>query len=387
MTKGRKRIFVAVLSLCVMALGFAGAQTCQAKPPKEVSISTYGVGSQAFVFSAGIAEGVHKASGIKTRVIPAGNDVGRILPLRAGEVNFCIVTGATGWFVSHGTGDFASPVWGPQPIRMAWRGGNLFVGFYTRGDSGIKKFSQLKGKRVPVIPGSATLNNLIEGGLAFGGLTIKDCQVVRLPGHGAAAKALTEGAIDFYFFGTTGSRPMETAASPHGIYWFNMNPKDKAAWDRFYAWAPWTTESLVTRYAGKDKGIKPFHATTYPYNMWAWDKTPEDMVYAYAKAMWDSYDMYKDRHAELPQWNHENLADIKGCFYPYHNGVVKLLKEKGKWTPAHEKFQKTQLSNEKKRMALWGEAQKEAKAKKIKVGSAEWKAFWWDKLKGAGLLR
>ena len=194
-------------------------------------------------------------------------------------------------------------------------------------------------------------------------------------------------AIDFYFFGTTGSRPMETAASPHGIYWFNMDPKDKAAWDRFYVWCPWTTEGLVTRYAGKDKGIKPFHAFTYPYNMWAWDKTSEDKVYAYAKAMWDSYDLYKDRHAELPYWDHETLADFKGCFYPYHKGVVKLLKEKGKWTPAHEKFQQTQLSNEKKRMALWGEALKEAKAKKIKVGSNQWKSYWWDKLKNAGLLR
>ena len=127
MTKGRKWGVIAVFSLCFIALAAMGAQSGRAESPKEVSISTYGVGSQAFVFSAGIAEGVQKASGIKTRVIPAGNDVGRILPLRAGEVDFCIVTGATGWFVSHGTGDFASPVWGPparshglarrQPVR------------------------------------------------------------------------------------------------------------------------------------------------------------------------------------------------------------------------------------------------------------------------------
>jgi len=328
-----------------------------------------------------------KAAGIKTRVVPAGNDVGRMLPLRAGEVDFCIVTGATGWFVSHGTGDFANPAWGPQPIRMAWRGGNLFVGFYTRGDEDIKKLSQLKGKRMGWVPGSSAINNLNLGALAFGGLTKKDMVVVTLPSHGAAAKALTEGAIDFYNFGTTGSRPMETAASPHGIYWFDLNPADKAAWQRLYTWAPWTAEALCTRYAGKEKGIKPFHTVTYPYNMWAWDRTPVETVYAYAKAMWDSYDLYKSRHAELPNWNHENLANIKGCLYPYHEGVVKLLKEKGKWTPELQKFQDTQLANEKKRMDLWAKALQEGKSKKMKIGSEEWKSFWWNRLKEAGLLR
>jgi len=383
-TKGFFR--AAGLAVCVLCLIIAGSHFAQAAK-KEVSLTTYGVGSQAFVFSAGIAEGVQQAAGIQTRVVPAGNDVGRILPLRAGEVDFCIVTGATGWFVSHGTGDFAGAEWGPQPLRMAWRGGNLFVGFYTRGNSGIKKLSELKGKRVAQIPGSDTLNNLIKGALAFGGLTIADCKVVNLSGHGVAGKALTQGAIDFYDFGTTGSRPIETAASPHGIHWFNMDPDDAAAWDRFFKLCPWTDKALVTRYAGKEKGIKPFYAMTYPYNMWAWDKTPEDIVYAYAKAMWDSYDIYKSRHAELPGWNHENLANTKGCFYPYHNGVITLLKEKGVWTDTHEAFQQKQLDNEAQRMKLWDEAKKDAKTKKIIVGKTKWKEFWWNKLDEAGLLR
>ena len=358
-----------------------------AKAPEEVSITSYGVGTAAYIFSASIADAVKKVSGITTRVIPAGNDMGRVLPLRAGEVDFSILTSTTGWFVSHGAADFANATWGPQPIRMAWRGGNLFIGYYTRGDSGIKKLSDLKGKRVGQIPGSASLNNLIQGALAFGGLTLEDCTVIRLPGHTVAGKALTQGAIDFYIFGTTGSCPVETSASPHGIYWFNMSPEDKGGWKRYYDWCPWTTKALVTRYAGKDKGIKPFHGATYPYNMWAWDKTSVETVYAYAKAMWESYDIYKSMHAELSGWNHQNLANIEGCFYPYHEGVIKLMKEKGVWTTEHEKFQKTQLDNEAKRMKLWAEAKKEAKAKKIKVGKDQWKKLWWNKLVEAGLLR
>ncbi len=378
---------VVVFSVCFLFM--VASTSALAAKPKEVSITAYGVGSQAYIFSAGIAEAVNKVAGIKTNVIPAGTDVGRVLPMRAGEVEFTIVTGATGWFVSHGTGDFSGSVWGPQPIRMAWRGGNLFVGVYTRGDSGIKTIADMKGKRAAVVPGSATCTNNVQGPLAFGGLYLDkgDFKAVQFPSHGSAAKAVTEGAVDIYQFGTTGSAPMETSASRHGIHWFDLDPKNEEGWERLWAFSPWAAKALVTRYAGKDKGHPPFHAMVYPYNIWCWANTPVDTVYEYAKAMWDGYDLYKNVHAELPGWSHETLADTSGCYYPYHDGVVKLLKEKGVWTDKHEAFQQTQLDNEKKRMALWKVAQSEAKSQKIGLDSPEWGKFWWNKLTAAGLLK
>lgn len=384
----RKKIFgVVALSVCFLFV-MAGSSALAAKP-KEVSMTGYGVGSQAYIFSAGIAEAVNKVAGIRTNIIPAGTDIGRVLPMRAGEVEFTIATGATGWFISRGTGDFDGPEWGPQPIRMGWRGGNLFVGVYTRGDSGIKTIADMKGKRAAVVPGGATLTHNVLGPLAFGGLYREkgDFITVQFPSHGTAAKAVTEGAVDFYQFGTTGSAPMETAASRHGIHWFDLDIKDDAGWKRLWEYSPWADRALVTRYAGKDQGHKPFHAMIYPYNIWTWEKTPVDTVYYYAKAMWEGYDIYKDVHAELPGWNRETLADTSGCYYPYHDGVVKLLKEKGVWTDQLEKFQQEQLAAEQKRMALWKVAQKEASEKKIRVGSPEWSKFWWARLIEAGLLK
>ena len=328
-----------------------------------------------------------KVAGIKTRVIPAGNDVGRMLPLRAGEVDLCIVTGGTGWIVSHGVFDFAAPAWGPQPIRIAWRGSNLMVGSYTRADSGIKTMADVRGKRVAQVIGSPTINKLVQAFLAFADISLADCKISKFPSHGEAGKALTEGFIDMYLFGTTGSRPLETAGSVHGIHWFNLDPKDDAGWERIWNHAPWVGKVLATRYAGKEKGIKPFYTTGYPYNFWAWKTTPADLVYAYAKAVWDSYEQYKDKHPELPFWNREMAADTGACHYPFHEGVITLLREKGVWTADHDKFQKRQLDNEARRMALWETAQKEAKKQNIKIGSDAWKDFWWDRLVAEKLLR
>lgn len=383
----KKLCFVVALSVCFLFL-ITGASAL-AQVPKEVSMTGYGVGSQAYIFSAGIADAVNKTAGIRTNIIPAGTDIGRILPMRAGEVEFTIATGATGWFISRGTGDFDPPEWGPQPIRMAWRGGNLYVGVYTRGDSGIKTLDDMRGKRVAVVPGAATLIHNVLGPLAFGGLYLEkgDFRTVSFPSHGAAAKAVTEGAVDFYQFGTTGAAPMETAASRHGIHWFDLDIKDDAGWARLAEYSPWADRALVTRYAGQDQGHPPFHAMVYPYNIWTWAKTPVDTVYAYAKGMWDGYEIYKDVHAELPGWNRETLADPTGCYYPYHDGVVKLLKEKGVWTPELEAYQQAQLEAENKRMALWKVAQSEAKEKKIRVPSDEWSKFWWGRLIEEGLLK
>ena len=385
--KGKSGFKFLVVLACVLGLAVTTTDARGASKIKETSMTSYGVGSQAYIFSAGIAEAVENLTGVKTRAIPAGNDVGRVLPLKGGEVDFSIFTGGTGWIVSHGAFDFATEQWGPQPIRMAWRGGNVIVGCYTRANSGLKTLSDLKGKRMAQVIGSPTINKNVEAFLAFADISLKDCDVKRFPSHGEAGKALTEGFIDMYQFGTTGSRPMETAGSVHGIHWFNLDPEDQAGWERFWQHAPWADKTLATRYAGKEKGIKPFWTAGYPYNLWAWETTPVDRVYTYSKAIWEGYDLYKDKHPELPHWNHEAAVDTSGCYYPYHDGVIQMLKEKGVWTAELQAFQQRQLDNEAKRMELWKVARNEAKQKKIKIGSEEWNNFWWDKLVEADLLR
>lgn len=354
---------------------------------KDIAIISHDVGSQAFRFTVGIGEAVQKVSGIQTRVIPSGTDVGKMLALRGGEVDFALLPGSAAWFASHGTGDFSAPDWGPEPVRIAWRGQDLLIGFFTRGDSGIKKLSDLKGRRVPQVPGSVSLSNLIKGALAFDGLSLSDCTVVNVSGLGAMGEAVVEGAVDFSNFGTTGTPPMECDASPHGIYWFDLDPNDKASWERLWEFCPYTDVGLADRYAGKEKGIKPFHVMVYPYVLTALESTSDDVVYAYAKAMWDSYDIYKAKDVELPYWSHEILTKTEGCFYPYHKGLIKFMKEKGIWTSDLDKFQQRQLDNQAKRIGLWKEALKEASTEKIKPGSAKFQTLWWNKLSKSRLLR
>jgi len=356
------------------------------KDAKLVVISTHEVGSMAYVFTSGIAEGVEQITGIKTRVLPSGTTVSKMMPLRNREAQLLVETGGSGWFAERGLGDFATLDWGPQPLQMSWRGQNLFVGAYTRGDSGIKKFSDLKGKRVPQVPGYPAINRHIKSMLAYAGLTFDDVKVRKFASHSAAAKAVTAGKLDMYVFGTTGSLPMETAASPHGIYWIPFDLNNKEGLKRREEIVPWVGVGPVNRYAGKKGGDPSFIGLVLPYCYFCYDNLDEDITYEYARGIWEGYGIYKDKSADLPYWDHKVAVDPNGAFYPYHRGTVKFLKEKKVWTVELDQYQEQQISKQTARMELWKKFVETAKEKKLKSGSEEFKSAWWETLKNADLL-
>ena len=374
----------------VFFLSFAVTGFSQEKPkvqmPKVVIVSTHSVGSMAYVFTSAIAEAVEAKVGIKTRVLPSGTDVSKMIPVRSGEAHLVVFTTGSSWVVTRGASDFAAETWGPYPLQIVWRGGDLYTAVYTRGDTGIKKFSDLKGRRVGMVPGYPALNNNIKGALAYAGLTLKDVTVVQLPSHGAAGKALTAGTIDAYVYGTTGADPMETASTPHGIYWIPLDPNDKEACNRFLEYVPWVGIGPVLRAAGMKPGDPPFIGLISPYCYYAHENLSEELVYLYAKGTWEGYDIYKNKTVDLAFWDHKAAVNTIGCYYPYHRGYIKLLKEKGVWTAELEEHHKKQVANQAARVALWKKFLAEAGEKKVKVGSEDFKNAWWDKLKEAGLL-
>ncbi len=354
---------------------------------EDVTKTSYGPGTMAYSFSAGIAEAVEQVSGIRTRTIPGGNDMARVMPLRAGEAELTIFTGGTGFFVSRGADDFATEEWGPQTIRVAWRGSDLFVGCWTQGDSDILELSPeyIEGKTTVFMPGSPTITNINRGFVAFAGVDQEDVEFAEYPGHAAAGRAVIDRAVDFYNFGTTGDVPMEMEASPAGIRWLDLHPDDEEGWERARQYVPWTVPGLAERGAGLSED-NPAWTLRYPYNIWSYDHIADEIIYAYAEAIWNGYDIYKDTHAELPYWDHEAALDYTGNTTPFHDGLVQFLKDEGVWTDDHEKWQQAKLEREQARQDLWKEMFDEALEEGIDFRSDEWKDMWWDALEEAGLL-
>lgn len=65
-------------------------------------------------------------------------------------------------------------------------------------------------------------------------------------------------------------------------------------------------------------------------------------VYAIVKLLWESIHELDLVHPIFKRWTHADMLNPRVTI-PFHEGTVRFLKERGKWTPAHEKTQQELL--------------------------------------------
>jgi TRAP transporter TAXI family solute receptor len=347
-----KNLFLAVLIIGIWAgLVFMMPFSSPAKElPKLLSCTTYAVGSTGYSTSMGLMEAIHKNEGIKVKVVPAGTDMAKILPLKTGMMQLSLFTGAGQYYAIMGLGVFASKDWGPQPIRLVFAcPKGAIAGMMVRGDSGIKTLADLKGRRVTLIPASPACKALHEGYLAFGGLTWDDVKIVNVSSWGAAWKAVIDGAADTAHCLNASSKAFELAASPHGIHWLPAPSEDKQGWAKLNEFCPYLRPYTATQGAGISED-NPAIIASYYYGLICYPDLDEEIVYRLTKGIWNGYDIYSPMHPSLKLWTREGALQTDHFLSPYHRGAVKFFKEIGVWTAQHEAYQQKLLRDEAARM-------------------------------------
>jgi len=316
----------AIAALCMVA----GIAQAQVKLPSTVSWSTYGVGTGSYNEAVAQAAGIKKQYGVDLRLLPTRNDVSKIAPLRSGAVDFSAM-GSGVLFTQEGAYDFANQSWGPQKVMLL--GVNLFpahVGFFTSAKGGIKKVSDLRGKRVPYVRGAPTLQEVVRGILAFGGLTLKDVTLVEVAGFIANIQAFTQGQTDIAIANTLSPVSKRGDASPYGpVYWPPFPHDDDAAWERLQKILPYA-KKIVTSQGTRIP--KNFQGITYALPVLiAYNTKGNDIVYNMTKAVFESYPAYKDALASAKGW--KLSRDSFDYPIPVHPGAIRFYKEKGLWKP------------------------------------------------------
>jgi uncharacterized protein len=352
-----RRLSFVLLSVLLVAMTLCGlCKEAGAAPlPKLISITSYDVGSAAYVFSSGLAEAITKGSGIQVRIEPGGTDTARLMPVRSKTTEMTIVTHATATFAMLPVDIFLKPEWGPQRLRMVSLGPVLPIGLFAKGNSGIKAIADLKGKKVPSITGSPAVTLGIEGMLAFGGLTWDDIKKTPFGSYAASTKGVIEGACDVALSGTTAVTPMELASSPSGIYWLPVPTENKAGWARMLKIAPYMLPGTFAEGAGLS-ATNPWVGAGYPYSVFVYDFQDEQLVYTVTKSLAEGYGMMKDIHPHLKNWTLAGSTDLsllEKIIIPYHPGAVRYFKEVGKWTSGHQAWQDKMMKEEQERIAAF----------------------------------
>ena len=320
------------------------AQAQEIKLPPTLTMTAYDTGSSGFNMAVAVGKSFKDRQGTDLRVLPAGNDVARLAPLKAGRAQASAM-GVGVYFAQEGVFEFATAQWGPQPLRLmlAATACNA-VSLGVAKDTGVKEVKDLKGKRVGVVVGSPALNQNAFAVLAYGGLTKDDVKLVEFSSYGAMWKGIINNDVDAAIASTISGQAKEAEASPRGLVFPPAPAADKAAWARVNAVAPYYVPHTATCGPGIS-AQNPVVLPSYPYPIFmAYASQPAELVHGITKAMIANYDAYK---AGAPGADGLELSRQDFTWQlPYHEGAVKAFREAGVWKPEFEDHNKQLIARQ-----------------------------------------
>ena len=335
------------LSLIAAAPALADAL----KLPPTMAMTAYDTGTAGFNIAVGVGKMMKDKYGSDVRVLPAGNDVARLAPLRAKRA-VASAMGSGTYFAQEGVFEFGAKEWGPQQLQLILSSVDCNCGSLgVAADTGVKQIKDLKGKRVGFVVGSPALNQNALAVLAFGNLTKEDVKIVEFASYGAMWKGMINNDVDAAFATTITGPAKEMETSPRGLLWPPLPKSDTAGWERVKKIGPFFFPQLATCGAGISKD-KPVELGNYPYPIFvAYASQPADQVYSITKAMIDGYDAYKD---SAPGAGGLGAArQTKNWAVPTHPGAVKALKEAGQWTADQETHNNALLKRQEVLASAW----------------------------------
>ena len=350
-----------VIKLAAIALAgtavAASPAVAQVKLPATITMTAYDTGTSGFNITVALGKMLKEKYGSDTRVLPAGNDVARLQPLRANRATLSAM-GVGVFFAQEGLFEFATKEWGPQPVQITLSSVDCNgLSLAVAGDTGAKTMSDLKGKRIGFVVGSPALNQNALAMLAFADIAAKDVKIVEFASNNAMWKGALNNDVDAMFGSTIAGPAKELQTSPRGIFWPTLPHSDKAGWERVRKIGPYFTEHNATCGAGEFSKDKPVQMGSYPYPIYSvYASQPEADVYMLTKALIEGYDGYKDNAPGA-----SGLAvktQTKNWAVPVHPGAVKALKEAGAWSDDQEKHNKALFKRQDVLQAAWGDFNK-----------------------------
>jgi TRAP transporter TAXI family solute receptor len=345
----RSRIALAAVLAAVAPAGAALAQDL--KLPQTLTVTAYDTGSSGFNIAVAVGKMLKDKHGTDVRVLPAGNDVARLAPLKGGRAQASYM-GVGVYFAQEGVFEFGARDWGPQALRLVLASSDCnAISLGVARDTGVRQIKDLKGKRIGMVVGSPALNQNALAILAFAGLTRADVKPVEFSSYGAMWKGMLNNEVDAAIASTISGQSKEAEASPRGVIYPPTPAADKAGWARLQKIGPYYTPHKATCGVGISAQA-PVELPNYPYPILsAYASQPADLVHALAKSMIANYDAYKDGAPGAAGL--ELKRQVLTWAIPYHDGAVRALKEAGTWKAQHDAYNQRLVKRQEVLATAW----------------------------------
>ena len=323
----RKGLVVATALVFALVLLMGAASTPVQAEQKFVTIGTGGVTGVYYPTGGAICRLVNKTRkehGIRCSVESTGGSVYNLNAIRQGELDMGVAQSDWQYHAYNGTSKFADA--GPdKDLRAVFSVHPEPFTVVARKDSGIKTFTDLKGKRVNIgNPGSGQRGTMEELMSAYG-WTNADFKLASELKPDEHAKALCDNKIDAFVYtvGHPTGNIQEAAATCDVVLVDVSGP----VVDKLVKENPYYRYATIPggMYRGTDTDTKTFGVgATFVSSA----KVPADIIYNVVKAVFENFDEFKKLHPAFAILKKEEMIK-DGLSAPLHDGAVKYYKEAG----------------------------------------------------------
>ena len=329
-----RKLIVSTLALVMAAGANMGAGTGTAEAAKKfISIGTGGPTGVYFVVGQSVCRMVHKEAaegrkkgrkhGIRCSAPSTAGSTYNISNIQAGELDFGVAQSDWQYHAYNGSSKFKDKAF--KGLRAVFSVHPEPYHIIVAGNSGIKSWNDLKGKRFNIgNPGSGqrgTTEVLMESY----GTKKSDFKLATELTSTEQSKALCDGKIDAYGY-TVGvpNAGVSVATDGCGAKIINLKTgveKKLVDGNPFYAFATIpkgtykTTDSDVTTF-----GVMATFVTSAD--------VPEDVVYEVTRAVFENIDDFRTLHPAFKNLDPKKMI-MDALSAPLHPGAKKYYKEKG----------------------------------------------------------
>ncbi|PLX89393.1 MAG: C4-dicarboxylate ABC transporter substrate-binding protein [Desulfuromonas sp.] len=321
-----KKFFMFLLAFAVAGGLVLPVEEAQAQN-QFVTIGTGGVTGVYYPTGGAICRLVNKTRkehGIRCSVESTGGSVYNLNTIAAGELDMGVAQSDWQYHAYHGTSKFEAQ--GPnKDLRAVFSVHPEPFTMVARADSGIKNFTDIKGKRVNIgNPGSGQ-RGTIEVLMGAVGMKVDDLKLASELKAAEQSKALCDNKIDamVYVVGHPNGSIKEATTSCDSV----LVNVDGPAVAKLITDNPYYRTATIPggMYRGSDADTKTFGVgATFVSSA----KVPEDVIYNVVKAVFENFDDFKKLHPAFANLKKEEMIK-DGLSAPLHAGAAKYYKEAG----------------------------------------------------------
>lgn len=315
-----------LLKLSLLTAAVSATTIVSAAEQKFVTIGTGGQTGVYYVVGQSICKLVNrniKDHGIKCNAPSTGGSVANLTAIAAGEQNMGVAQSDIQYQAYNGEGKFKDNK--NEKLRALFSVHPEPFTVVARADSGVKTFTDIKGKRVNIgNPGSGTRDTMGVAMKALG-LSLDDLALKSELKPAEMASALCDNNLDVitYTVGHPSGAIKEAGASCDAKL---VSVKGEGI-DKLIADNPYYAKATIPggMYKGNDKDVDTFGV--YATFVSSTD-TDNETAYQVVKAVFENFDRFKKLHPAFANLKKEDM--IKNALSaPLHEGAVKYYKEAG----------------------------------------------------------